>query len=163
MNLAIQILFFAMTIAGVGLLVTTKNVVYATYALALVLISMAGIYVLLRAELMAVVQILLYAGGVVILVLFGIMMTNRLKGEKLLSESKNTLTSSIISLLIFGGMISYFSGMPTKEDVSFSTDQIKAIGVAFLTEHLVAFELIAFILLVALVGAAYLAKMSSNE
>ncbi|MEM6829742.1 MAG: NADH-quinone oxidoreductase subunit J [Bacteroidota bacterium] len=163
MNVVIQSVFFVMTATGVVFLAATKNIVYATYSLALVLISTAGLYVFLQAELMAVVQILLYAGGIVILMLFGVMMTNRLKGEKLISGSKNTVLSLIISLTVFAAMIYFFSTIPVNSTTLEIQDQIAVIGVAFLTDHLVAFELIAFILLVALVGAAYLAKTSSHE
>ncbi len=149
---------------GVVIITFTKNVVHAAYALALVLIGIAGVYVVLNAELLAVVQILLYAGGVVILLVFGIMMTSRLRGEKLLSESKNVFTGLVISILFFVGFCYLIGNHPFEITKSLSgEDQVKQIGVSFLTDHIVAFELIAFVLLVALVGAAYLAKMSRDE
>lgn len=160
----VPIILSLLMLLGVGIIVLTKNVIHAAYALALVLIAIAGIYVLLNAELLAVVQILLYAGGVVILLVFGVMMTSRLRGEKLLSESKNVLLGAIISLLFFGGLSYLIANHSfTGSVASGSKDQVKQIGVSFLTEHIVAFELIAFVLLVALVGAAYLAKMSRDE
>lgn len=160
----IQIGLFLLVLVGVALVVTTKNVIHAAYALALVLIGIAGVYVLLNAELLAVVQILLYAGGVVILLVFGVMMTSRLRGEKLLSESRNVVLGAIISLLIFSGLVWVISNHSfTISDATNQKDQVKEIGVSFLTNHIVAFELIAFVLLVALVGAAYLAKMSRDE
>ncbi len=146
------------------MIVSTKNVIHAAYALALVLIGIAGIYVLLNAELLAVVQILLYAGGVVILLVFGVMMTSRLRGERLLSESKNVVLGAALTILIFAGLSylianhSFSAVLPSQKQ-----DQVKQIGISFLTQHIVAFELIAFVLLVALVGAAYLAKVSRNE
>lgn len=160
----VAIVLFLLIFLGVGMIVSTKNVIHAAYALALVLIGIAGIYVLLNAELLAVVQILLYAGGVVILLVFGVMITSRLRGERLLSESKNVVLGAALTILIFAGL-SYlianhsFSGvLPSQKQ-----DQVKQIGISFLTQHIVAFELIAFVLLVALVGAAYLAKVSRNE
>ncbi len=159
----IQIVFFLLTLIGVGVIVSTKNVIHSVYALALVLVSLAGIYVLLNAELLAIVQILLYAGGVVILLVFGVMMTRRGSGETLISESKNSILALIISLAIFLLLVYLFSNAEVEAVNISSIDQVKEIGVSFLTDHIVAFELIAFVLLVALVGAAYLAKMSSNE
>lgn len=153
-----------MALLGVGVIVVSKNVVHAAYALALVLVSMAGIYVLLNAELLAVVQILLYAGGVVILLVFGVMMTNRLKSGKLLTESKNSILAAILGLSVFSAMIYLLSNIPIENDaIEMSVNQIEKIGMFFLTQHIVAFELIAFVLLVALVGASYLAKMSSDD
>ena len=138
--------------------------VHAAYALGLALLGIAGVYVLLNAELLAVVQILLYAGGVVILLVFGVMMTNRLRGEKVLSGTRNHFLNGLIAISLFGFLVYLiaqydFSTIPASE----VGNQVESIGISFLTEHIVAFELIAFILLVALVGASYFAKMSSDE
>jgi len=160
--LTIQICFFVLTLIGVGMIVLSKNVIHAAYALALVLASLAGIYVLLNAELLAVVQILLYAGGVVILLIFGVMMSNRLKGEKLITGSKNSFLAFLLSVFIFYGLVYLLSEVSPKSGSTDEGNQIQAIGISFLTDHIVAFELIAFVLLVALVGASYLAKMSSK-
>lgn len=160
----IQIVLFLLALIGVGIIVLSKNVIHAAYALALVLVSLAGIYVLLNAELLAVVQILLYAGGVIILLVFGVMMTNRLKGSKLLSENKNVLAAALLSSGVFSSLSYLLSKVPSSAQGSIEVEnQIESIGISFLTEHIVAFELIAFVLLVALVGASYLAKMSSDE
>lgn len=152
-----------MIFTGVGIIVFSKNVVHAAYAIALTLVGLSGIYVLLHSELLAIVQILLYAGGVVILLAFGIMMTSRLGGE-VKTKSKNKLSAALLSASLFGLLVYLISStdFPQKE-MHPKEPQIAAIGIAFLTDHLVAFELVAFILLVVLVGAAYLAKMASNE
>ena len=164
MMLLVHILIFCLVLAGLVTILVTKNVVHAAYALGLVLLGIAGVYVLLHAELLAVVQILLYAGGVVILLVFGVMMTTRLKGDKVLSESKNQAVAAFISLALFAFLGWVFTTHNFElEPMSGDADQIEQIGIAFLTEHLVAFELIAFVLLVALVGAAYLAKLSSDD
>lgn len=164
MVLFIQFAFGFMTLLGVGIIVFTKNIIHAAYALALTLIGVAGVYVILNADYLAVVQILLYAGGVVILLAFGVMMTNRLRGQKVLTESKNRWIGGLIAITSFIGLAYLFSGVKSQTfNGTIQADQVKQIGVALLTDHLVAFELIAFILLVALVGAAYLAKMSTSD
>ncbi len=160
----IQLLFLVATLFGMGIIVLTRNVVHSVYALALVLVSLAGIYVTIHAELLAVVQLLLYAGGVVMLMVFGVMMTTRLKGNKLLTESRNKILAFLISASIFAGLVYSISTHEFETEGNLSTqNQLKEIGISFITDHLVAFELVAFTLLVALVGASYLAKMSSNE
>ena len=162
--IAVYLLIFSMVLVGMTTIVVTKNVVHAAYALGLLLLGIAGVYVLLNAELLAVVQILLYAGGVVILLVFGVMMTTRLKGDKVLSASKSEVLAAVISLSLFAFFITVINSHDFELSGSHETsNQLELIGIAFLTEHLVAFELIAFILLVALVGASYLAKMSSDE
>ncbi len=163
MVLLLQILITAVTLFGVVIIVSTKNISHAAYALALTLVGVAGTYVFLGSELLAVVQILLYAGGVVVLLSFGIMMTNRLKGDKLLSQDRNRIVGGIVSILVFGILSYLFTGLNLSDPVAKGEDQIRTIGISFLTEHVVAFELIAFILLVVLVGVAMLAKISSND
>ncbi|MEO1255315.1 MAG: NADH-quinone oxidoreductase subunit J [Bacteroidota bacterium] len=163
MLLVLQIFIVIITLIGVGIIVLTKNIIHAAYALALALIGIAGVYVLLGSELLAVVQILLYAGGVVILLSFGVMMTNRLRGERVLSESRNRVVAGLISITVFGILSYLFSGMNLYHEKGTKVDQVRNIGISFFTEHIVAFELIAFILLVALVGSTLLAKMSSDD
>lgn len=162
MILAVSIVFTVFIVLGTGLILFTKNIIHAAYGLGLVLILQAGIFVLLNAELLAVTQILLYAGGVVIILVFGVMMTNRKDGLPT-SEHRNFIIPGIVSLLILIGLVWVISGIHPPEMVEVNKNQITEIGISFLTDHLVAFELIAFILLVALVGAAYLAKVSSED
>lgn len=160
----LQIVIGCMVLLGVGVIVVSKNIIHAAYALALCLLGIAGMYVFLDAAFMAVVQILLYAGGVVILLVFGVMMTNRLRGEKVVSGTRNQVLGAVVSFGVFGVLVYLISlGNFQYQSSASQVDQVKQIGLLFLTEHLVAFELIAFVLLVALVGAAYLAKQSSNE
>ncbi|MEQ9466637.1 MAG: NADH-quinone oxidoreductase subunit J [Ekhidna sp.] len=163
MIIAIQVFLVLMVLMGVSIIVLSRNIIHAAYALCLTLIGIAGIYVVLMSELLAVVQIMLYAGGVVILLAFGVMMTNRLRGEKVLSGSNNKVFGGILSLSLFSGLVYAISKTTFNITTAGETDQIRQIGVSFLTEHIVAFELIAFILLIALVGAAYLAKMAADE
>ncbi len=163
MGIFIQILLVLLTLLGVGIIVYTRNIVHAAYALCLALVGIAGIYVILMSELLAVVQIMLYAGGVVILLAFGVMMTNRLRGDKVISGSNNALIGAIISLSLFSALAYLISNANFRTANIDHNDQIREIGISFLTEHIVAFELIAFVLLVALVGAAYLAKMAGDE
>ena len=163
MFLALQLFIAVITLFGVTVIVSTKNLVHAAYSLALVLIGVAGMYVFLGSELLAIVQILLYAGGVVILLSFGVMMTNRVKGEKILTESNNSIIAGLISVSVFLILVKLFSEIKLEGATTENKDQVRTIGISFFTEHIVAFELIAFILLVALVGAAMLAKMSSDD
>ena len=160
----VLIIFALFIFFGVGIILFSKNLVHTIYALALVLVAMAGVYVLLYAHVLAIVQILLYVGGIVILLAFGVMMTNRIKGNRLIVLNNNVWIGGIISIIIF--LIFSFIIHHHTFDMSLAIkdqNQFKAIGLKFLTDHIVAFELIAFILLVALVGAAYIAKTASDE
>jgi NADH-quinone oxidoreductase subunit J len=163
MGMVIQILFGLSIILGLIFLISTRNIIHAAWALCLVLISLAGIYVILMAELLAVVQIMLYAGGVIILLAFGVMMTHRMRGQKVQTEHRNVWLGALVSLGVLAVLMRLFSTIGFESGMLKDQNQMEVIGLSFLTEHLVAFELIAFILLVALVGAAYLAKNAAND
>lgn len=163
MSLLIDGTLLLLILIGLSVVVKTKNVIHAAYGLGLILVSIAGIYVTLNAELLAVVQLLLYAGGVVILLVFGVMITRRKTSDGLVQKSTNSVTAAVLAIVIFSGLVYLFSSVSLVEPNQVFSDAIGEFGIAFLTEHIVAFELIAFILLVALVGASYLSKMSSDE
>lgn len=158
----VSLLFAVFVVTGTIIILFTKNVVHAVYALALTVVGIAAIYVLLNAELIAVVQILIYGGGVVILMAFGIMMSARPQAAKIVSETKNRLLGGVIAAIAFVLLLVAFSAIEPKDEHDASLNQVQAIGKSFLLDHLVAFELIAFVLLVTLVGAGYLAKTADD-
>jgi NADH-quinone oxidoreductase subunit J len=143
-------------------MIITRNVIHGAYGLAVVLLSLAGLFVLLNAEYLAVVQIFMYAGGVVVLLVFGIMITNRNKNGAPMTDHRGFW----ISLVVTGLLLSLVVVLTLRADFEWQEqaivqDQTRSIGILFLTDHLVAFELIAVLLLSVLVGAAFLAKKSS--
>ncbi len=166
MNLS-EVLFLVFgTVALVGslLILITRNVVHAAMLLVTVLLSLAAIFVLFSADFLAVVQLLVYAGGIVVLLVFGVMLTKRKADGKLLSSTQfifpGVLLGGLILMLLVrtvGGVESFYSGSEATKP-----NQVETTGIAFMTEHLLAFELIAFILLVVLVGAAFIAKKQTQ-
>ena len=138
-------------VAVFGILLT-KNVLHGALFLVVILLAISGVYVLLGSEYLAVVQLLVYAGGVVVLLGFGIMLISREdKHTKLVTTNQLVFPASIIVLTFFlflSRVVAQFSSDSTKE---VSVDQIKEFGVQFMSRHLLAFELIAVILLVVLV------------
>ena len=157
-------LFAGFAVLGTGLVIFTRNVIHAAYGLVIVLLSLAALYVLLNAEFLAVVQIFMYAGGVVVLLIFGIMLTNRNQEGAPLTKHGNLFLGVILSfgLLLILGYVTLSENMKWSGS-EIELDQTKEIGILFLTNHLLAFEMIAFLLLAALVGAAFLAKKSGND
>ena len=156
--------FFGLLIFISGLsLIFTKNLIYAAFLLALCLLSISGLYIVYNANFLAVIQILIYAGGVLILLAFGIMLTNRSP------EGKVSVRNH---LLFYGALVTLSMSLIVYELMDFpsilvhdfyqTTGQIREIGVRFLTQYILAFELIAYLLLVVLVGASYLGKKSQH-
>jgi NADH-quinone oxidoreductase subunit J len=144
-------------------LIFTKNLIYAAFLLALCLLSISGFYVIYNASFLAVIQILIYAGGILILLAFGIMLTNR-SPEGKVSVGNHLLFFGALTTLSMSILLYAFMDFPSilVQDFYETTGQIREIGVRFLTQYILAFELIAFLLLVVLVGASYLGKKSQH-
>jgi NADH-quinone oxidoreductase subunit J len=156
--------FFGLLIFLSGLtLIFTENLIYAAFLLALCLLSIAGFYVIYNASFLAVIQILIYAGGILILIAFGIMLTNRSPDGKVTVGYHLLFFGSLVTLgmaLLIYALVG--SSTIESQEVLQTTGQVKEIGIRFLTQYILAFELIAFLLLVVLVGASYLGKKSQH-
>lgn len=152
-------LFAALTI-GSGLYVAlTRNIVRAAFALALTFISTAVLYVFLRADFLAAAQLLIYGGGITVLLLFGVMLTHRVEGMELRLEPFRALPALVIAVGFLATMLAvtfrtHWDLGPLVESGGTSA----AVGTAIMTDHLVPFETISVLLLVVLIGALYLAR-----
>jgi NADH-quinone oxidoreductase subunit J len=107
---------------------------------------------------------MIYLGGILVLLLFGIMFTKRGSTKELISENRNTWLGGVLALAIFVGMgwIFWQTDIPIADEFLSSTvdakaDNIRMLGIALMTDHLVAFEVAGILLLAALIGAAYIA------
>ncbi len=157
------VFFAAMVVLPVVYMLLTKNIIRAAFALAVSLLGLAAIYVLLHAELMAVVQILIYAGGIIVLVIFGIMLTRRVSGEGVVTYHRNVIFGGAIVAILLGLLIwAIWQSELTWNGEAHTVNQVQKVGVSLMTTYLLSFEVVAFLLLVALVGASYLAKKSGN-
>jgi NADH-quinone oxidoreductase subunit J len=157
-------LFSGLVLLAISYMIYTPKLIHGVYAFASILLSLAGIFVLLNAEFLAVVQLFMYAGGVVVLFIFGVMLTNRVKNESPVSGHRAVFASVLVvgSLLAFMLTILWQANL-TWNPTAIEFDQTRKIGMLFLTDHLLAFELIAVLLLSVLVGAAFLAKKTSDH
>lgn len=149
-------------LSALGIIIS-RNVIHGALLLVLSLLSLAAIFILFGAEFLAVVQILVYAGGIVVLMIFGIMLTKRQGAGDLKSSSQY-----LVPAILIGGLTLYLLlrvirrlQLPNN-DIPISQTQVQDIGIQLMTTNLVAFELIAYLLLVVLVGAAFLAKIKTS-
>jgi len=151
---------FAIMLVGSGLaVVISKNLFHSVLWLALALVSTAGIFLTLDAEFIAAVQVLLYAGGVITVVVFAIVVTERLVGERL-SHTSRQLSAG---LLVTGGLLVLLVRAIARAHVSLpkpelSGDLTRQIGTSLLTQFALPFELLAVLLVVGLLGASYFAR-----
>jgi NADH-quinone oxidoreductase subunit J len=150
----------AVVLIGSGLaVVLTKNLFHSVLYLALSLTTMAGVFLALDAEFLAAVQLLLYAGGVVTIVVFAIVVTERLVGERITQTSRSLLVGLVLAGALLIGLLRFLRGvdLPVERPV-IGVDVTRAIGQVLLTEFVLPFELLAVLLLVGLLGALYFAR-----
>jgi NADH-quinone oxidoreductase subunit J len=159
-------IFSALTLVAALVILFSKNLIYAAFALFVAFLGVAALYVLAGADFLGVSQIMIYVGGILVLLIFGIMLTQ--KGEKSDDSSRHNRVEVLMSRGIWGSLIGaglfvflvkiiLSSDFKLAGEVNSSKSTIKTIGVELMTSHLLPFEIAAILLLVALVGAAYLA------
>lgn len=144
----------------------SRNLIYAAFALFLTFLGVAALYVLAGADFLAVTQIMVYVGGILILLIFGIMLTQKADREAVSSSPNRVIVSvtrqfaGFLAGVGLFGFLSYIvltSSFKMTGETNISRSTIKTIGVELMTSHLLPFEIAAILLLVALIGAAYLA------
>jgi len=139
--------------------VLTKNLFHSVLYLALSLTATAGVFLALDAEFLAAVQLLLYAGGVITIVVFAIVVTERLVGDRITQTSRHIFTGLVLAGALLLGVLRLLRGadLPV-ERPQIVVDVTRAIGQVLLTEFVLPFELLAVLLLVGLLGALYFAR-----
>jgi NADH-quinone oxidoreductase subunit J len=139
--------------------VLTRNLFHSVLYLALSLTATAGLFLSLDSEFLAAVQLLLYAGGVITIVVFAIVVTERLVGDRITQTSRQLLTGFILAGALLVGLLAVFRRAPlTVPRQAVSGDLTRAIGESLLTHYVLPFELLAVLLLAALLGALYFAR-----
>ena len=173
-RLVTQIMFFIfafITISGAVYLLFTKNVLYAAFSLLFTLLGVAGLYVFAGADFLAVSQIMIYVGGILILMIFGIMLTNKKKEQqqnsqtnKILVSHHNRFWATIVAVLVFLGFLKiiFEANFHIIGQQVHTGTTVQKIGVELMTDYVFAFEIIGLLLLATLIGAAYIAKKEKS-
>ena len=152
-------MFAAMVIAGGLMAVLLPSIQQAVFSLLLSFVGVAAIYALAGADFLAITQIVVYVGGILVLLSFGILLTGRTALTLGPQEIRNRPLGVLLGAMIFAGLlwaIVNSSGFAPGAGMDGGTT--KAIGLLLLTRYLIAFEFAAIMLLTALVGAAYLVR-----
>jgi len=161
-NVAFGLLAAVMAVAAVRL-VTTKNIVHAALYLVVVLAGVAGIYLLLAAEFTAVVQILVYIGAIVVLFLFGIMLTRAPLGRTPNLDNNQRPLALFVALFLLGLLVYVLVDAFHSSHVDALHHPIRVgttalVGNAIFQTYVVPFEAVSVLLLAALVGAVVIAR-----
>ena len=140
-------------------MVTTRNVVHAALYLVVVLAGAAGQFVLLGAEFVGVTQVMVYIGAIVVLFLFGIMLTKGSFGEDDGVSSEKRLMAGLVGLLVFGVMAAALvDSFEDAELARVAPSTTAEVSDSIFSTYIVPFEAVSVLLLAALIGAIVVAR-----
>jgi NADH-quinone oxidoreductase subunit J len=162
-QIAVPIVFYtfaALVIASAVLVVHGKNLVYSAFALMATFFGVAVFYVLLGADFLAGAQLLIYVGGILILLLFGVMLTHRVYHLDLKTETFQVGPGAVVALTVFVTLVAIIYRTPWRKAgiIIEQADTTEFIGRLFMTDYILPFEAASVLLLVALIGAAMLVR-----
>ncbi len=156
-----RLIFFLFAVpavmAGVAILLST-NIVRMAFWLITMLISVAGLYFLMGAYFLGVIQIMIYVGGVAVLLVFGVMLTSRQLALKLQPGPTETLWLVVVSVILLSGLTLSIVHAGVAARPAPLANSPADIGHSLMGDFLGPFELASVLLFVALLGAAYLAR-----
>ena len=152
-------LFATVTVASAAVVVLARSLIYSAFALLGAFVGVAGLYFLLGADFLGATQLLIYVGGILVLLLFGVMLTHKLYDLDLRSEVTQFLPGAIVSIGLFAVLAltawrTEWAGGTGRAPAPTTRD----IGQLFMGRYLLPFEAASILLLVALMGAAMIVR-----
>jgi NADH-quinone oxidoreductase subunit J len=139
------------------------NILYSAFSLLGTLGGVAGLYLYLGADFVGVVQLLVYVGGILVLILFAVLLTNKIGEVKLTNLSAGLTLGAPFAILMFAMLAKVAIGTEWPLTEAAAAPTTARLGDSFLKEHLLPFELASLILLMALVGAMVIARRAAKE
>ena len=153
-------LFAAITVGSAAVVVLARSLIYSAFALLFTFFGVAGLYVLLGADFLAATQLLIYVGGILVLLLFGVMLTHKLYDLDLRTEATQFAPGLILALVGVFGVLTLtilrtrWATGPGRAPAPTTAE----IGRLFMGPYLLPFEAASILLLVALMGAAMIVR-----
>ena len=139
------------------------NILYSAFALLGALAGVSGLYMLLGADFVGIVQLLVYVGGILVLILFAVLLTNKIGAVKLSNLSAGVMLGAPAAIGMMALLARVFLGTAWHETEAAVAPTTQRLGDSFLREHLLPFEFVSLVLLMALVGAMVIARRAAKE
>lgn len=154
----------AVTLISAAGVAISPNIVYAAFSLLGTFMGVAGLYVMLAADFVAVIQVLVYVGGILVLMIFAVMLTHRIADPRISNRSVGRLPGFVIVAAVAAVMIKAVL-TTTWHTITPGTPlpTTYGIGDAFLGEYILPFEVASVVLLAALIGAVVLSRKELKE
>ena len=149
----------ALTIISAFFVVSSKSLLYSAYSLLVTFLGITALYVFLWADFLAVVQVVVYVGGILVLIIFGIMLTNKISSVNISHTSVQKGVGAVV-VLGFLGALGYVMIITPWIQLSNSEplETTRSIGRLLMIDYLLPFEAASFLLLGALIGATTLSR-----
>ncbi len=156
-------LFATIVLVSAGGVVFSRKMMYSAFSLLFTFFGVSGLYVLLSADFIAVTQIMVYVGGILVLIIFGVMLTTKITGVDIKSGTLGAFQMGIaglasLAIAVFMIIMSMNTQWMIKDPLAETSSTVEAIGGLLFTEYLLAFGVAAILLLVAFIGAALIAR-----
>jgi len=161
---AVFYLIALVTVVSAGMVAFSRNIIYSAFSLLGTFMGVAGLYVFLGADFVAAVQLLIYVGGILVLILFAVMLTHRITDVEITNRAAGRIPALLVVALFLVLVIQIVKETPwarAKEVVFAATTA--SIGDSFLYEYLLPFELASLVLLGAMIGAVVLSRKEIKE
>lgn len=159
MSALVFYLIAGVTIGSAAIVAFSRNLVYSAFALLGTLLGVAGLYAMLAADFVAVVQVLTYVGGILVLLIFAVMLTHRISDVAISNRVVGPVPALLFVVLVAGVMGMCVIEANWIQSATTSAEPTTAgIGQAFLGPYILPFELASVVLLVALVGAIVISR-----
>jgi NADH:ubiquinone oxidoreductase subunit 6 (subunit J) len=162
--------FLLLTLSSALYVLWSKNVLHSAYALLLTFLGMAALYVFAQADVLAVAQIMVYVGGILVLLIFGVMLTHsnatlrQQATNHILTTHQHTFVAGVVAISIYWILTHVIQQTPFSllersnfEPITRKTT-VQPLGVLLMTDYVLPFEIAGILLMVALIGAAYLSE-----
>ena len=161
-----------MTASSAVMVVTAKNILHASFSLCMAFLGVAGIYVFLHADFVAAVQLIVYVGGILVLIMFAIMFSSNMvedtaekrRGHLAMGAGAGAAVAIFIAIVMLTrklagplALVNHFGGEPYQPTVSVAAGQT-GIGHYLLGQYLLPFELVSILLLATLIGAVVIVR-----
>jgi NAD(P)H-quinone oxidoreductase subunit 6 len=166
MNVATAVFYLIalITVVSAGMVAFSRNIIYSAFSLLGTFMGVAGLYVFLGADFVAAVQVLIYVGGILVLVLFAVMLTHRITDVEVTNRAAGRIPALVIVGVLLYLLIQSVKETPwaKAEKVVYAATAAK-IGDLFLYTYLLPFELASLVLLAAMIGAVVLSRKEIKE
>lgn len=157
--------FAILTIGSASIMVFSKNIVHSAFALMFTLIGVAAIYVLLYADFLAATQLLVYVGGILILILFGVMLTSQESAKlNFKTITVNVVPASILSVTALVLLTYVFTTTQwASRNLETPQETVEILGTMLMSDYLLPFIIAGVLLLIAIIGSILMATRLNSK